>query len=166
MFTAQYWIEKLKLANHLEGGAFREIYRAALMLPQTALAEAHKADRNAMTSIYYLLQQGDFSALHRIASDEVWHFYDGAPLSIFEIEPTGVLTEHLLGKDLDKGQSPVVIISAGSWFGSRVKEGGGFTLCGCSVAPGFDFQDFELADRGALIAQYPQHAGIISELTR
>src|SRR5690242_12127219 len=126
MTTAQYWIDKLELESHIEGGAFKEIFRSAHVLPQNALTEQHNDDRNAMTSIYFLLQHGDFSAFHRIASDEIWHFYDGSPLCVYEITSDGILTKHLLGKDVESGQQPVVIIKAGSWFGSRCEEPGGF----------------------------------------
>ncbi|RYD59021.1 MAG: cupin domain-containing protein [Sphingobacteriales bacterium] len=166
MKTAAYWIEKLGLESHIEGGAFKEIYRSAHILPQSALTTQHHGDRNTMTSIYFLLQEGDFSALHCIASDEVWHFYEGAPLCIYEITTDDILAKHLLGKDIEAGQQMVVIIKAGSWFGSRVEATGGYTLCGCTVAPGFDFADFELADREALSKEYPQYAGIIGEMTR
>jgi predicted cupin superfamily sugar epimerase len=166
MNTAEYWINKLGLESHVEGGSFKEIYRSELMLSQLALTPHHHGDRNAMTSIYFLLQHGDFSAFHRIASDEIWHFYDGSPLCIYEITVDGTLVKHLLGKDIDKGQQLVHIIKAGSWFGSRVEEPGGFTLCGCTVAPGFDFADFELANRDALQKEFPEHAGIIIEMTR
>jgi uncharacterized protein len=166
MNTARYWIDKLELTAHVEGGAFREIYRAELVLPQTALTAEHKGNRNTMTSIYFLLEYGDFSAFHRIASDEVWHFYDGTTLCVYEITRAGVLVKHLLGKDIDNGEQPCVVIQAGSWFGSRVEVPGGFTLCGCTVAPGFDFADFELADQKVLQAAFPEHAGIIGEMTR
>lgn len=166
METAVYWINKLGLTSHIEGGAFKEIYRSELSLPQTALTSQHGGDRNAMTSIYFLLQEGDFSAFHKIASDEIWHFYDGSSLCIYEITTDGTLVKHMLGKDVDNGEQLVHIIKAGHWFGSRVEEPGGFTLCGCTVAPGFDFEDFELADREALQNEYPKHAGIIAEMTR
>ena len=95
----------------------------------------------------------------------MWHHYDGTALCIYEIQTDGKLVKHLLGKDFDNGERPQVIISAGSWFGSRVEEEDGYTLCGCTVAPGFDFADFELADKPHLIQQYPQHDSIINELT-
>jgi len=117
-----------------------------------------------MTSIYFLLQFGEFSAFHRIASDELWHHYDGGTLCIYEITADGTLKRHLLG--IEEGALPFVMIPAGSWFGSRVEKEGSFTLCGCTVAPGFDFADFELADRQALAAQYPAHATITTEMTR
>lgn len=164
-YSAQYWKEKLQLTSHVEGGAFREIYRSSLELPQNVLTPAHNGKRAASTSIYFLLEYGDFSAFHRIASDELWHHYDGAPLCIYEINASGELQKHLLGKDIDKGESPQVVIPAGSWFGSRVEVEDGYTLCGCTVAPGFDFDDFELADRVILSEEYPLHKDIITELT-
>ncbi|MDR3679558.1 MAG: cupin domain-containing protein [Flavipsychrobacter sp.] len=164
--SANFYIEQLGLTAHVEGGAFKEIYRSPLVLPEHVLTPEHKGNRNAMTSIYFLLKYGDFSAFHRIASDELWHFYDGEPLCIYEINKEGILTRHLLGKNIAAGESLVVCITAGSWFGSRVEETDGYTLCGCSVAPGFDFEDFELADRITLKLQYPQHGNIIEALTR
>ena len=166
MNTAAYWIDKLGLTSHIEGGAFKEIYRSGLVISQGALTPQHHGDRNAMTSIYFLLQQGDFSAFHKIASDEIWHFYDGSPLCIYEITGDGTLVKNVLGRDIDKDGQLVLSIKAGNWFGSRVEEPGGFTLCGCTVAPGFDFADFKLADRSALQKEFPQHAAIIGEMTR
>lgn len=162
--SPRYWIEKLSLTPHVEGGAFSEIYRSALSLPQNVLEKAHKGPRNAMTSIYFLLEHGQFSAFHRIASDELWHHYDGGTLSIYEITPDGQLHRHQLGVAGDA--LPFAVINAGSWFGSRVEEAGSFTLCGCTVAPGFDFADFELAERHTLTMEYPDHAGTIRQLTR
>lgn len=163
--TAQYWKEHLQLTQHVEGGSFREIYRSAISLPQSTLPAAHKGARNASTSIYFLLEEGEFSALHRIASDEIWHHYDGAALCIYEITADGTLIKHLLGKDIENGEILQVIIPAGSWFGSRVETAGGYTLCGCTVSPGFDFEDFELAPRETLTELYPQHEAIIFSLT-
>lgn len=159
--NAQYWKEKLKLATHPEGGAYAEIYRSALTLPQHCLTPSHNGDRNAMTSIYFLLHSGEYSAFHRIASDELWHHYDGDTLLVYEITPNGTLHTHHLGTGEDA--MPFTIIQAGSWFGSCVAQGGNYTLCGCTVAPGFDFADFELATP-ALAQQYPQHTALINRL--
>ena len=164
--TAAYWKEKLQLTPHVEGGAFKEIYRSLLSIPKQALTAEHTGDRAASTAIYFLLEQDEFSAFHRIASDELWHFYDGDNLCIYEIRENGELIQHLLGLDIEKGEQPTILINAGSWFASRVEIPGGYCLCGCTVAPGFDFADFELADRKILQAQYPQHSGIIALLTR
>lgn len=165
LYSAQHWKDKLGLESHVEGGAFKEIYRSAMILPQTILTDVHTGNRNASTSIYFLLEYGEFSALHRIASDELWHHYDGSTLCIYEIQPDGNLIRHLLGKDIEKGEYPQILIPAGSWFGSRVEEPDGYTLCGCTVSPGFDFADFELANKDELTAQYPHHKELVEALT-
>ena len=164
--TADYWRQHLQLESHVEGGSFRETYRAKWKFPTSVLPAACKGERNASTGIYFLLEYGDFSAFHRIAADEMWHFYDGYTLTIYEIKPEGSLTIQQLGKHVHVGEQPQIVISAGSWFASRVEIADGYTLVGCTVAPGFDFADFELADRKELMAAYPAHAEIIESLTR
>ena len=164
-YSANYWREKLELISHVEGGAFKETYRSGMVLPQQNLSSEHKGDRAAATSIYFLLEYGEFSAFHRIASDEIWHHYDGDELCVYEIKKDGTLIRHLLGKDIESGASPQIVIEAGSWFGSRVEVADGYTLCGCTVSPGFDFADFELATEADLSEQYPQHADLIKTLT-
>lgn len=161
--TAAYWRETLQLTQHVEGGSFRETYRAPLELQQP---EGFSGPRAASTGIYFLLEDGEFSAFHRIASDEMWHFYDGVTLHIYEIKPTGTLHVHRLGRDYAQGEQLQLVIPAGSWFASSVEETEGFALVGCTVAPGFDFADFELADKAALAKLFPQHAGLIGLLTR
>lgn len=162
MRTADYWIKKLQLSTHIEGGAFREIYRS----PMTVVPDGFPGVRNYATSIYFLLQQHQFSAFHKIKSDETWHFYYGDPLIVYEIDrATGQLTEHLLGSNTDKGEQFQCVIAAGNWFAARVTGDGAYTLCGCTVSPGFDFADFELAHQQDLLAQYPQHASLIKTLT-
>ncbi len=163
--TATFWKQTLQLTPHVEGGAFSEVYRSDLLLPKEILQTAHKGNRNAATSIYFLLERGEISAFHRIASDELWHFYDGDPLTIFELRE-GKLITHRLGLDPETGALPQVLIPAGSWFGSRVEGEGAFTLCGCTVSPGFDFADFELADRQILLGEYPEYEELIQQLTR
>jgi len=158
--TAAWWRETLQLTQHVEGGSFRETYRAPLVLQQPA------GPRAASTGIYFLLEDGEFSAFHRIASDEMWHFYDGVTLHIYEIKPNGTLHVHRLGRDITQGEQLQLVIPGGSWFASSVEETGGFALVGCTVAPGFDFADFELAERAALSQLFPQHAGLIGMLTR
>lgn len=164
--TAMYWKEKLQLISHVEGGAFKETYRAGLTFSQQVLTPEHKGNRNAATGIYFLLEYREFSAFHRIASDEMWHHYDGTSLYIYEITVDGELLIHKLGLNIESGEQPQIVIPAGSWFASRVEVYGGYCLCGCTVSPGFDFADFELAEKSVLQQQYPQHAEIISQLTR
>jgi uncharacterized protein len=160
--TAAYWRDTLQLTKHVEGGSFRETYRAAAIVEPAGFA----GPRNASTGIYFLLEDGDFSAFHRIASDEMWHFYDGITLHIYEITAEGLLKVHRLGRNYSQGEQLQLVIPAGSWFASCVEETGGFALVGCTVAPGFDFADFELAGRTELSELYPQHAGLIALLTR
>lgn len=163
--TASFWINHLKLTEHVEGGAFAEVYRSGLVLPQSILPNSFKGKRAASTSIYFLLQYGQFSAFHRIASDEVWHFYQGSPLHVYEIQENGDLMVHRLGNNPDLGETFQCVIRSGSWFGSRTEVLDGYSLVGCTVAPGFDFEDFELAERNSLIHQYPQHTALIESLT-
>ncbi len=165
MTKADYYIEKLGLNSHVEGGAFKEIYRSSLSISKNNLPKEFNGDRNVSTAIYFLLKRGQFSALHKIAADEMWHFYDGEALYIYEITQLGELKKHLLGKDLEKGQSFTCIIKAGSWFGSRCEVENGFSLVGCTVAPGFDFEDFILAKREDLLIEFPQYKDLIEELT-
>jgi len=164
--NAAYWIEKLDLTRHVEGGAFREVYRSELTISQKALPVFFQGNRNISTSIYFLLASGQFSAFHRIASDELWHFYYGDALLIYEIEHSGGLTVHRLGSNIEKGENFQTVVKAGSWFASVPADGSEYALVGCTVAPGFDFAEFELADRATLAKQYPQHATLIGTLTR
>jgi predicted cupin superfamily sugar epimerase len=165
MKHAAYYIEKLQLSTHVEGGAFRETYRSELGIAKEQLPAEFKGNRSVSTAIYFLLKEGQFSALHRIASDELWHFYEGNTLHVYEIDAKGQLITHVLGKDLEKGESFQCVVKAGSWFGSRCEVPGGFSLVGCTVAPGFDFEDFVLADRQRLSEEFPQHRELIRELT-
>jgi predicted cupin superfamily sugar epimerase len=162
---AAFWFEHLELIQHPEGGAFREIYRSHLTMAKQELPDEFSGERNVCTSIYFLLRQGEFSAFHRIASDEIWHFYVGSSLTIYEIQAaTGNLTKHTLGPDPLRGEMFQIMIRAGNWFGARCEQG--FVLAGCTVSPGFDFAEFELADRIKLIADYPEHKDLIVSLTR
>jgi uncharacterized protein len=164
--TAAYWIAKLQLKPHVEGGAFRETYRSSVSISRGCLPAGFGGDRHIATGIYFLLTKGEFSAFHRIASDECWHFYSGDCLLIHEIAPSGVLTTHRLGRNVDQNESFQVMIRAGSWFASAPSEKSEYALVGCTVSPGFDFADFELANRDTLVAQYPQHAKLINALTK
>ena len=164
--NAAYWLDKLQMTSHVEGGAFREVYRSELVIPKKSLPLFFQGDRSASTHIYFLLAEGQFSAFHRIAADEHWHFYFGDPLIVYEISHNGRLLTHHLGNDLMNGESFHAGIKAGRWFASAPAEGGEYTLVGCTVAPGFDFADFELADGETLAGRYPEHAALIRRLTR
>ncbi|MGZ5244472.1 MAG: cupin domain-containing protein [Bacteroidia bacterium] len=163
--TANYWVQHLGLAPHPEGGYFKETYRATENIPQQALPDRFTGDRSFSTAIYFLLGSGQFSALHRIAADELWHFYAGSSLTVSIIHPNGKLEEIHLGANPEKGEVLQAVVPHGTWFGSRVKAENSFALVGCTVAPGFDFADFEMPGRTRLLLQFPQHSDIIHTLT-
>jgi uncharacterized protein len=165
-FDATYFIRELNLTQHVEGGWYRESYRSEIRIGQKGLPPTFRGERNASTSIYFLLENDAFSAFHRIKSDETWHFYAGNGLTIYELLKDRTLKEHHLGADPGRGQLFQTVVKAGNWFASRIEQGRGFALCGCTVSPGFDFADFELAGKESLIAQYPQHENIIKSLCR
>ena len=160
--TASEYVSHLKMLPHPEGGFFAEHYRSDLQIDSVGFGGM----RSACTSIYFLLEKGNFSALHRIKSDEIWHFYDGDPLEIIEISEEGELTITHLGRNLGKGENIAYTVKAGQWFGSRVKESGLFSLVGCTVAPGFDFQDFEMPSRAYFEKEFPKLKSKIQEFTR
>jgi uncharacterized protein len=159
-------VKRLELLPHPEGGFYREIYRSEEKIPGIGLPDRFFGDRNFATGIYFLIEKNNFSALHRIKSDEIWHFYEGDALEVIEIDLKGNLISTVVGRDLNKGEVFQYTVKAGHWFGSRVKAGGNFSLVGCTVAPGFDFQDFEMAGRLKLISEYPQHRDMVEQLTR
>ena len=159
--TADGWIAHLQLAPHPEGGYFRPNYTAELTL---ALPDRN-GPRPVATAIYYLLKSGQRSRLHRLKSDELWHFYAGSPLIVHVLDHQGEYVPLRLGPDPAVGQHFQLAIRAGCWFGAAVAGPAGFSLIGCTVAPGFDFADFELADRATLTRQHPQHAALIERFT-
>jgi predicted cupin superfamily sugar epimerase len=163
--SADQWIEHLELSAHPEGGYFRETYRAHEVIPQGALPARFAGDRAYGTSIYFLLKSGEISALHRIASDEIWHFYAGTALIISVIDATGVHTDLRLGANPESGESFQHVVPAGCWFGAHVDAQDSFALVGCTVAPGFDFNEFAMGKREKLLEMYPQHGKVIEQLT-
>jgi len=164
--TAQYWIEKLELEPHPEGGHFRQTYRSGAQIVREALPAGFRGACAASTAIYFLLEGKNFSAFHRLQSDEVWHFYVGAPLVIDMIDPNGKYSSILLGDDPESGEVLQGVVPAGCWFASHVADRKSFAVVGCTVAPGFDFADFEMAKRKELVERYPQHRDLIHQLTR
>ncbi|MBC8042677.1 MAG: cupin domain-containing protein [Rhizobacter sp.] len=168
---ASFWIEHLNLVPHVEGGYYRETYRSADTLQAYSLPLSFGTERVMSTAIYFLLEGKSFSALHRIKSDELWHFYAGHPLSIYVLNGEVKPTEIRLGNDPEKGEVFQAVVKAGSWFGSAVHNPVSYgippySLVGCTVAPGFDFRDFEMGEREQLIQTYPQHETLIKNLTR
>jgi uncharacterized protein len=163
---ATYWVEKYQMQAHPEGGYFAEMYRSAEQIPHAALPARFSGDRAFSTAIYFLLEGHHFSALHRIEGDEVWHFYAGDPLEVFVIDAeSGALEIIRLGSNPDAGEVFQAVVPAGAWFGSKPAAEATYSLVGCTVAPGFDFAGFELADRDTMLAQFPQHQTVIEKLT-
>lgn len=158
-------IESLGMSPHPEGGFFIETYRSALDLPAHALPDSFKGDRAASTAILFLLPNGSRSHLHRIKSDEIWHFHLGGPMLLVELHPDGTKNETVLGPDILAGQKLQHVVPAGCWFGGYPLEDSEFTLVGCTVSPGFDFADFEMGAREALRQVYPDHAELVNALT-
>ena len=164
--NAQDWIRHLGLQAHPEGGWFKETYRCQEILTAGQLPERFGQDHCFSTAIYYLLQAPDFSAFHRIRQDELWHFYQGSGLTIHVITAAGDYQTIKLGNDPTQGQAFQAVVCAGDWFAASVDDPNGFALVGCTVAPGFEFADFELAEPDTLIVRFPQHAERIKQLTR
>ena len=164
MHGVDYWIKNLNLQAHPEGGFYKETYRSQENITAPNLPARFRGDRNFSTAIYFLLRSQDRSVFHRIKSDELWHFYQGSTLSIYILTDQGLIIQKL-GTDLLSGESLQVMVPANCWFGARVEEKEAYALCGCTVAPGFDFQDFEMADRTELLKQYPGFEKEIVELT-
>ena len=165
LMTAADYVQHLAMHPHPEGGYFVETYHSAEIIAQSALPNRFRGPRSYSTAIYFLLEKGQRSALHRIQSDEVWHFYAGGPLSVFVIAPTGDLSVIRLGNRTDGAEVFQAMVPAGCWFGALPADDTNFSLVGCTVAPGFDFADFELADYTALSEAFPQHRAIIERLT-
>ena len=156
-------IKQLGLEPHPERGFYRQTYRASLDVPSST----HGAARAASTAIYFLVTASEPDTyLHRLKSDEIFHLYDGGPLDILRLFPDGAWDVARLGMDLAAGERPQIVIPAGTWFGTALVVGASQCLVGCTVAPGFDFADFELAAGPDLAARYPEAAARIQRMTR
>ncbi len=167
MLTAQDLIAALQLVPlPLEGGYYRETYRSPDQFAARVLPAHYGRDKAACTAIYYLLTPDTFSALHQLPTDEIFHFYAGSPVRMLQLLPGGEGREVLLGPDVLAGQRPQVVAPRGVWQGSLLEPGGAFALLGTTMAPGFDFGDYEAGDRAVLTAQYPQFGEVIRRLTR
>ncbi|MEX3965488.1 cupin domain-containing protein [Paraburkholderia sp. EG286B] len=157
-------IRRFGLEPHPEGGYYSETYRADKLVRRDGAAAA-EGTRAASTAIYFLLAEGAYSAWHRIRSDELWHFYAGSPLEIHSIDERGVLSTRKLGHALDHpGTVFQAVVPAGHWFAARCCDPSTYALVGCTVAPGFEFSEFEIADANALAGKYPLHRSIIELL--
>jgi len=164
--SAEAIVSHYSMLPHPEGGYYKETYRSLGTIPFDALPKRFTGDKHYSTAIYFLLEKGNFSAFHRIKSDECWHFYTGQTLLVHIIRLDGKFETIRLGTNLLKGETFQYIVPAGSWFASEPAEGSSFSFVGCTVAPGFDFTDFELADADELSKQYPQQVSLIKRLCR
>jgi predicted cupin superfamily sugar epimerase len=164
--TADEIIARLNLKRHpKEGGFYSETWRADETIPAGVLPSRYPSPRSFGTCIYYLLTPETFSAIHRLQSDEIFHFYLGDPVEMLQLFPDGTGNTVVLGSDLRAGMTPQVVVPRGVWQGSRLVAGGKFALLGCTVAPGFDFADYEHGRREDLMAGYPKFREKIVALT-
>lgn len=158
-------INTLNLKEHPEGGFYKETYRSEGLIPESELSPEFSGDRNYCTGIYFLLTSDNFSAFHRINQDEMWHYYEGSPLIVHMIDPQGSYSFQKIGLDIENQQVPQFVVPKGVWFASEVLESDAYSFVGCTVSPGFDFGDFELADKKLLSDEFPEYSQIIDRLT-
>lgn len=159
-------ISHYQMQPHPEGGYYLQSYRSSGSIPQESLPDGFSGPRLFSTAIYFLLEQGNFSAFHRIKSDECWHFYEGGCLHVHILYPDGELKTVRLGPDISKGEVYQFVVPANCWFASEPAPGTAYSLVGCTVSPGFDFADFELANATALGNEHPDHCSLIQRLCR
>lgn len=167
MLTADQIIFFLSLKPHPEeGGHFIETYRSLEIIPETALPGRYKGIRNFGTAIYYLLTPGTFSAIHRLQSDEIFHFYLGDPVEMLQLWPDGSGKVVILGPDILNGMQPQVVVPRGIWQGAKLLKDGKFALLGTTVLPGFEFADYESGSRDELVKSHPQYRESIIALAK
>ena len=164
--TAQAYINNYNLQQHPEGGWYKETYKSEELIPAIGLPNRFETARSFSTAIYFLLEQGNFSAFHRIKSDECWHFYAGGALLVYVITAEGALDVVRLGNNPENKEVFQYVVPANCWFASIPDKDTDFSFVGCTVSPGFDFRDFELAYSSELISLYPQHSDVINSLCR
>ncbi|MBI34941.1 MAG: cupin [Flavobacteriales bacterium] len=160
MKKSKYWIENLKLTPHPEGGYYKEIYRSK----KSFQPKGFSGRRDYMTSIYFLLEKGEVSHFHSIKSDELWSYHAGDSLTVFVLHPDGDMKKLIIGPNLEKGEVLQAVVPEGSVFGS--KSNGAYSLVGCTVSPGFDFNDFKLFKTSQLIEEFPDFTDTIKEFSK
>src|ERR1041384_1819064 len=167
MITADEIRRVLKLQPHpAEGGYFVETYRSGHLFTPESLPDGYSGPRSASTAIYYLLTPDNFSAMHRLRGDEIFHFYLGDPVELLQINANGIGEVFVLGQDIVADMKLQHMVPGGAWQGSRLRAGGKYALLGTTVVPGFDYQDFEIGERDELLTEFPQFAELIKALTR
>jgi hypothetical protein len=161
--TLNELIDHYQLTAHPEGGYYKRSYESSEMISKDSLPGRFKGDRLISTAIYYLLPKGQRSKLHRIKSDETWHFYLGGPLRIVGINESGIPYEVTLGSNILAGEHLQYTVPANHWFGSKPCQNTEFSFVGCTVAPGFDFEDFEIGNKQQLLHLFPNAKELIDE---
>lgn len=164
MYTADYFIKKLEMQPHQEGGYFKEIEASSEEITVNNEGIENTVTRKLWTSIYFLLRDGEVSNFHRLKSDEMWYYHAGSSLTIYMISPEGELIIKELGLEIELGETPQVLVPKGYIFGSAMNKQG-YSLVGCMVSPGFDYHDFELFERAELLKKYPAYEKEILKLT-
>ena len=161
--SAEFWIDHLRLEPHREGGYFRETYRS----PFTVYPPGFEGQRHLTTTIYFLLKAGQISQLHQLRAEEIWHFYAGSPLTLHQLRSTKEYVTARIGPHVEQGQQFHTVVPSGVWFGATVDDArpGAFSLVACTCSPGFEFEDFTLANRDEMLERFPAHAGIVRMLT-
>lgn len=162
----EFIIEQLDFKAHPEGGFFKETYRSNGKISARDISSGINDPRNFSTCIYFLLTSENFSAFHRIKQDEIWHFYKDSPIKLHIIASNGNYHQYTVGNDLAHDQHPQLVVNAQDWFAAEVVDNDSYSLVGCTVSPGFDFQDFELPVRSDLCEKFPEHAVLITKFTR
>lgn len=153
-YTFKYWIDKLGLEQHEEGGFFRETYRHKTVFQ----------GRNLATNIYYLLPSGIFSKFHKLKNDEIWYFHYGSPMKLYFLDPDKGVEEHILGPDPEKGETFSLLVPGNTIFGGKVAEPDSYSLVSCNMTPGFEYEDSEMYTKKQLLKEFPEHAELINSL--
>jgi predicted cupin superfamily sugar epimerase len=165
--TASEVKKLLSLVPHFEGGSYIRTYQSSECIAAEAFADARYAGpRHTSTAIYYFLEPGAFSEMHRLKSDEIFHFYAGDPVEMLQLTAPGIGQIVRIGNNLAVGERPQVVVPRNVWQGTRLVPGGQWALLGCTVSPGFEFEDYDSADRAELCAGWPAHADLIEALTK
>lgn len=165
MIQASTLVKKLDLQPHPEGGYFKEVYRSDELIKQDGLPDRYTSARCFSTSIYYMLEGEQFSAFHKLQSDETWHYYLGSPIVLHLISSEGNYSKTILGQNINEDEVLQFTILNETWFAAEVKDKSSFSLVGCTVAPGFDFADFQFGKRDELTKLFPSQSEIISKFT-
>ncbi len=163
---AEIWREQLNMQRHPEGGSFARTYLCDLKMPEEVLPAGFSGERPFASATYFLLEGKEFSAIHRLKQDELWHFYDGTSILIHIIHMDGRYEEIRLGRNIEMGERPMGLVPAHSFFGAELADTSSFALVGCTLSPAFDFDDFWMPARTELLKMFPQHEELIGRLTR